>query len=882
MLSWLLLAAQAQETEPLRFMATGGLDGIRAGDVRFDVHQRLPDGTVTAIAPTHGWMSHGPWFVGAESHRVADTLTGLRTFDSDACEPVPDARIHDTGPEILVTDGTFPAPIVALLGEGDLRPAWRCPAGDSTLQLIGPPDAIAPIPPTSAYTDWEFRRSLRMALDQAVVHTIAIPPQEGTRLYRELRSLRAVDDLLYVDAGDFVDGFSSVRDNGLSLHRPTSFAVLDGLSPHAVAPGRNELAAGIVHLLGEAPDLPWVASNWQSKDPARALPDHRIVDVGGRRVAIVAALDPALVRELPVLAAEGITLLDPVSSVQAVIDGLPEVDVTVLLTSAHRPLVDTLHRRLRGVDVILGDTTTSLGNIVGQEWALADVEGAAAVLPIRGPVVGELTTAGDGLQGIALSPIAVSGRTRPDPAIRAAVTTVRADTYPTLDRPLLPAPPDDPTAILPARQWEKVVCETVLEQTGADIAVLPALPSDRTSPGAVTALVVSDWLATGDRLEIHHVPGSTFRRLLDQLAGSVDVSCGADIGARFPRARGRLLEDERLYEVVTTDTLRASGLVGTLLQGARSIRTLDRPGFGLFEDDEGPVSLRRAVVDGLTALRADTPDTVIPRLLKRSSSDRDPQWLLRVRQASLTVEGFRGSDDPAYADVPETLVTSPSSFTVGSALDVAIDYSSARIAWDARARSLFTQLSTEEQSVESADDVLLSTSLALPGVVTPPVGGVSFGPYAEALVDTEWTEVEEASQRQADGSVTLGLAARRVGILRTFRVGLLVNQDLALTEKNAELGGRLEVQTRAPLGPGMAWINQIDGFVYGDTVDQDASDLRFKTQLESRLDLPLSRWLSLGAFGRLFVFQGRVEATRQVRFSAAAGASVAISGAFDL
>jgi len=485
-------------------------------------------------------------------------------------------------------------------------------------------------------------------------------------------------------------------------------------------------------------------------------------------------------------------------------------------------------------------------------------------------------------------PIPITPLLPPDPEVNRRITRVRLDSYPRLDAPLLPADPETPTDPMPDGTFAKAVCEAIQDETRADLVLLPDLPAPDT-PGSLTELLVVDQLAMPDHLEIHRVPGDRFVKLLDQLIGVVPVHCGAPLAQRFPRARGRFLEDDRVYRVATTDRLRQSSqeLSGLLETAHGLLGVLDLDPIQPVLDDEGAWrTLRGTALDALRRLRAEHDRALIAHLLERSPEDWDRQWLLRVRQLSLRVEGFQGVDDDTYSEVPETLATSPSSFTLGSAADVALDYSSSGIFWDARARGAYTRLRTADAVQETADDLKLSSSVTLPGASLPDVGGLVLRPFSEVLYDSEITAVETDDGTrlplQRDLSLTFGLSSARRSVLRALRIGAFGLLDVSRPDKQPELGVRAEAETRVTFGPRLRWTSQLDAFWYGSTVDDDASDLRFKARLDSRLQLPLARWLDIALYGTAFAFQGRIPATSDVALTYTLGASLDVDGVFEL
>ena len=251
------------------------------------------------------------------------------------------------------------------------------------------------------------------------------------------------------------------------------------------------------------------------------------------------------------------------------------------------------------------------------------------------------------------------------------------------------------------------------------------------------------------------------------------------------------------------------------------------------------------------------------------------------------MQSFRGADDEAYAQIPETLATSPSSFTLGGTLDAALEYSSKKVTTDMRVRANYTRLDTEgNPNQETADDLRLSSSVSLP-IARVPRSGFGLMPYAEVLYDTEFTPIEddtgEPSLRQADLSGTLGLSASPWRSLRALRVGAFANRDMARwDDKPTEFGGRIEVSTRVILGPSVRFTTDWDGSVYADTAEDDASDLRFRLLADAALGLPLARWLDISVYAQGFLFQGRVPETQRVGFASTLGFSLDVSSIFEL
>jgi len=900
LLASLALAQDPPPPEPVpdpgrqvRILSTGARGGIGSGAVRFTLQDRITSQVdlpaIQALSPVHGWMVRGSWAMSAEDRLLDSTLAIFDAQEPSCGEPSEGTRIR-AGSENLLLPGDR-RELARQLGLRASPVSLRtCMAGDVAVRLVGPTHASLP---TFELERWETRLALTWTLeDGTVVDSIGRPQAEGTRRFAVLRQARQQADL-FIDPGRFLDGVSSVRDRDLSLHRPTGLALLEELDPAALVPGSTELAGGPSRLLEEAPDLPWTAANWSAQqDDAPRVPTYLVTTTEqGVSVGIIGVIDPVIATRDPRFADEGVELTPPVPAVREALSAMTaqgRPDLIVVATSAKGAVLDELRTDIHGVDLFLGDRDADVRGLATLDVQLrTDLEGdghPGVTLPLSGV---QLTAAGlqDGrLRSARVVPVPIPLSVQPDPQTLARVTQVRAKVYPPLEDPLLPSP--TPTTALTDQELEKAVCEAVLDETDADLALLPDLPEAPPIPGSLTALLVADRLALPDRVEIPRVPGDRYRKLLDQAFGTVPVVCGSPLGERFPRAKGRYLEDERIYTVVTTDRMRTAGALDGILSAARSPLLLDLPGTRPWTDDDGTHrSLRSTAVAALRRLRETHGDELLDELLGRSASDWKSQWLVRVRQLSARIEAYDGVDDEAYSQIPETRATSPSSLTLGTATDVALEYSSTRTIWDLRGRTQFTRLQTAEDVQETADDAKLSTSLTLPSASVQ-AGPLALRPFAEGLLDSEITPTETdagvQNPRQADLSLTLGISTPITGPLRAFRVGVLVLQDLAQIDKRAELGARMEAQTRVIFGPRLIWTNQLDGFVYGNTPDQDASDLRFKVFLQSRLGLPLARWLDIAIFGDAFVFSGRVEETRRVSGSFTIGAGIDLGGVFEL
>ena len=228
------------------------------------------------------------------------------------------------------------------------------------------------------------------------------------------------------------------------------------------------------------------------------------------------------------------------------------------------------------------------------------------------------------------------------------------------------------------------------------------------------------------------------------------------------------------------------------------------------------------------------------------------------------------------------------------AVDAALEHSGRATLWDVRLRGSYATLQTDADDepvplaqAETTDDLRWSTSLAVPAWSVPGQGEVRVMPYLELLYDTELTATfdQEGTQNplQRDLSLTAGLAARRVGALRALRMGAFANRDLSrLDDKPTEYGGRFERGGASRVAQTVNWTNTAEAQLWASTPQDDASDLRFRILAETRLAMPLARWLAVSTYGQGFVLRGRVSANDTVGAAWMLGAALDVAGVYQL
>jgi len=770
----------------------------------------------------------------------------------------------------------------------ELRRYHRCEGGGVTVTALVEPHA--PPPDERRLDAPNLRLGMRWTTADGTYVQLSHPRREAARRIGTIRrTVAASPGAMYADAGDFLEP-GPVDDPLWREARTLGFDVLESLEPVALVPGAAELALGPQALADEANQrgLPYVATNWRRDEGEdwfpRVVRHEFVLDGEAIEVALLGVTDPAQVAWLPPSATEGLTLLDPLEAVAEVVDAMAgdRPDLVVLLTNPTPELLQDLRRRLYGVDALLGDPSAATYRVESQRTELRVIGGAFKAAPITLPLDG-IAVASVGLggsdSGVTVRPIEVSSTAPADRYLTGLLTDLHLRRAHFGAAPLLP--PDAPLSGVSEERWEKLVCEALIDRTGADAAYLDGLPYHLPSPGPLTEGQIAQRLDGEHLVEVHRVDGDRLRRFLLSVEGKTAIGCGA----AGLRVAGRFIDPLRTYRIATTERTRR-GPLGPLLNDGTSPWVGHRPSFKQVRTSEGPLRLADAVIDTLQG----AGDGDLDAWMARNASTLRPQVLLNIYRLGLRVTRFEGARTDAYEQVPETLINSPSSFTLGGEIDVALELSSKAFLGDVRGRASYERFVIDGlPPQETADDWIVSTSLEAPILGPPPVGWLTVRPFVEAALDSEFTpgttDDGTVLPRQADLSAFGGIAFGRGPWLRTFRFGPFLNRDLGrLTDKGTEYGLRW-TGTTFHLIPPMSFLNITtawDVIVFGDTPQDDAADLRLRMFGEVRASFRLLRFLRLGVFAQGLLVQGRVAETSRPAGSLTLGAAFDLAAAIRL
>lgn len=890
--------------EQIDLVYSGGLRGFARTGGRFELQDRLAPAlaeaqrSVDSVDVLHGLIAQHDLEMWAEDGLISSVLAFVASDDRSCDDGVlldtwrtPTERFL-TGPAQKGLAPALPVPNSAR----ETRRLYRCTGGGTVVRALIEPHG--PPPEARTLDAYDLRTGFRWNTADGSYLQLGQPRREAGRRLGVLRAaLAATAGARFVDAGDFLEPGHESDDDLWEESRQIGFTVLESLKPLALAPGVAELARGPVALAEEATrrGLPYVATNWENDQ--ELFPKVIRVTIprgeGAVDVAFLGATDPWFSERMGALEQDGVTLLDPLSAVQTQVDALQSSesppDLVVLLVNASSELQRRLRTSLYGVDLMLGDPSAATFRVersktefrnVGTAWKAAPV-----TLPLDGIATASVTFGPGGAEHVVVHPLEVSASAPSDPELTAVITDVHTRRHAGRESALIP--PEDPLYGVTEERWRKLVCEAVMEATDADAVFLDGLAFHRPTPGSLTEMQVLDRLRGGHLVEVHRVDGDRLVTFLQSAHNRAEIHCGAVTDSRFPRVHGRFVDPYRTYRIATTDATRR-GPLGPMLARASSDFVGHLPKFRPLPGANGGASLHEIVLAelrdaGQTAGWADA-------WMARTPNQMRTQVLFRIRRVALHIERFEGARTGSYDQVPESLLNSPSSFTLGGQLDLALEVSDARVVGEFRFQADYARFAIDGlPAQETADDWVVSTSIDVPAIGLPRNGPRQIRPFLLAQLDSEFTPTVNVDggllPRQLDLAGFGGVSFKPWVWLRSFRLGAFASRDLSrLTDKGTEYGARLTGATAHTLQPMSALRIETawDVQVFGDTPQDDAADLRLRMFGEVRASVRLVRFLRLGLFAQGLLVQGRVPETSVPAGSVTVGAALDLSAAVRL
>ena len=885
-------AMEKQEIFRLEMLSTGFLGMAGTAQYYFPTLQ-LWDGQfstpITDITSDYATLVQGDWSIVAKD-RLPDVLSVLNK-ESEQGDNAPQCNLSPhklgrvTATERVIVDQSTDE-ILAV--EPDLWTvfAWKCTKDNVTFELLnfggGSIEEMGSVEKFPSWTvnDFEFRPTMHLSVAGQSVDIIGRPMQELSRIYNHILEREG----FYVDVGNFVHGYTSIEDKGFSKYRYFDYEWLSALEPFALGIGRNELIAGVDNFIKETHgmDLPYLATNLKAPEgyKGRVFPTHKIHTIehetgNASTVLFLSILDPEWAEQVPQIKSEGWEILDPNESMKTLLASLEEEqnkpDAVVVLTSASTKVLQEIRQRGPSIDLLLGDHTLATHRISEQVIDLHEIDktekGAPLTLPMDGLQLVWLEIGNGFLQRLQHNVVDIYESDAVNSSVQRQIMDTRLPYYGQQNEQRLTLDHLEWNERLSQDDWELFLCGVVLERTGADTVLLDGFRPPK-GIGTLTEKHISDALAVNDVVEIHRIPGKNYKRFLDQAKGATSASCGVKPGTGSPKPKGHAIETGMFYTVATTDQVRLRRGLGLLIQANQSSKWLDAPKMEtLIRGNGEQLGLRSMILEAVREYDTAAATPSLKKVTEQTSTIDKQRWWLKLNDVGLTTDSFESPQVEELASVPETMINNPSSASLGTMVDVSLDYIAPKSKSTFRAQSQYSALyatvdeQEDLQKQETADDLRFTGTWSYTAADWT-LGKLSVMPFGEVLMDAEWTPIEledgSLATRQSDFSLTTGISTKPWRSIRNVKLGVLVNRDLAqLDTKPNEWAGSMQFTSSKSFSQALIWGNEGTMNIYGNTPDDDASDLRLRAYGKSKLTMPISSNFGVSFYATGLLVKGR-------------------------
>ena len=427
--------------------------------------------------------------------------------------------------------------------------------------------------------------------------------------------------------------------------------------------------------------------------------------------------------------------------------------------------------------------------------------------------------------------------------------------------------------------WEEFMARVIRVRGEAEVAVLPRLDQFPPLIGKLHEDEIQEWVFTEDRLVVLDLSGGDLKALLRSDARGELVSNGIDLGRNT--ILGHPIRDNVLYRVATTEVLTDGARAGFFTRALRVRRrfTADTMGVAHPTVTGTDLTVRDLLLGELRRIRrVSKGDSQIDSVAAWMRPDPAfvPLTTLAFERPTLSLLVNDVAGNEGYGTVPESRIRSKDAWVIAlggrlvlsRAMPTAVTDYGLTVAYG---RQTVTADGSSDVS-ETADDIRLDATYRPTLAGAGWVGGLF--PFARGEVDTEFSPTENRvtqtrNPRQqavrALGGVLMPANAR----WPRREASLAVENDFG--QPNVQVGVQSRVEYVRPVGkappPGtapMTYRLRSDLTYLLPARRDNAAQLALRYNQIHDLLIPLANELSLSVTADLFVFQGKVKATRGI------------------
>ncbi|MDL2206834.1 bifunctional metallophosphatase/5'-nucleotidase, partial [Eubacteriales bacterium OttesenSCG-928-N13] len=389
----------------------------------------------------------------------------------------------------------------------------------------------------------------------------------------------AGENVLVLDAGDTTHGTIFAN----STEGESIIQILNELKCDAFAVGNHDFNYGKDRLLtlSELANFPMLSANLLNEDGSYIFKPYTIIEIAGKKIAIVGAQNPDMKTAIHPDHIAGIDFAG-VDQVQKAVDEVKDqADAVIILAhwgadDAYDPNSSVL-AALDGVDLVIdGHSHTELQNIVQIEGN-APVTSTGEYLNNLGRVT--LSFVGDVIE---IEPTLIPNPQRfEDHAILSIVSEIEASQAEVLDTVIGKTDVDlvGEREIVRTQEsnWGDFACDAFVQVTGADIALLNGGNIRKTVPaGDITIRNVNEVFPFANYIVVLNISGEQIKAMLEhgysnlpETSGGFPQIGGMTVTVDISKPKGERVSDlmiggapvepSKLYQLVTNDFLAAGG-----------------------------------------------------------------------------------------------------------------------------------------------------------------------------------------------------------------------------------------------------------------------------------------------------------------------------------
>lgn len=620
-----------------------------------------------------------------------------------------------------------------------------------------------------------------------------------------------------------------------------------------------------------------VSSAAVSTGPATFLPPYAVFETSGTRIALV-GLTPAWADKLlGQVGVTGLTVADPVSTLEALIPRLRrEADVVVALGALGEVDEARLATSIRGLDLIVADDAPFLITSPPPATTIEQSDRPAFANPLP-PIR---------VYSPALNVVSIDRRQEDDRAdwriTQKAVLLDDAispfDDFPEPALETFAAGRSTEPAVLPAaravfppderggrpayedRDFWTLSAGLLAQRLNAEGGILlaPALPVQTVGP--VPESLVRAWLAGRDYAVRVGVSGADLKKLVAESEDErhrEDADLPSTGRPRFVvsgldgkgRVRGAPLDAGGRYLIATSRAAAdALGLPGP------------------YDVVPGTPSVAGLVLDELRA-RSDVSTATWRGWMSGRPLSEPGLWRVNFRDISLNIRDTKTYANADFANVVNTRVQSADELYVGADLKTDVDYLKDDYKWTSTLEMAYSKDRIAANGAPPVDS-LTDNSIMLLTLGTEKVGTTpykwlaqSWGPSLGFEYDSQFQATPGLPLQQVFSAFP-GLEYYDGSVFKTIELTGVIKRDMSRIPPNTQEGLRMRAVVSTPLGAHGA---KLDGEFWNNyyflTHTDNSSDLRVLGDLNAKVSVPIRKYFTVAPFVDVSWFELKVVPT---------------------